>query len=1412
MAAPADFAAERADRLEHWLQRDVESPIDEVLRAPWEHLFHQRKGPKGVRRTELDRLHNAAAAEDRVRNDYAGRSVIELLQNAHDACADAGTVGQAWIALTPSALIVANQGAPFDRKRVHSLIQLGDSSKAPGDSRHHTIGYKGVGFTAVLELTDRPQVFSRDTSFAFDRAIAAAKVSEVLDLDPRGVPLRYFPTPLDRDELGEDAAVIDRLMQAGAVTAIRLPLRDEDAARTARQQLTEGLRAETLLFMPSLKRLTVQLPESEHEWSRRAGRATGSLGTLTHLRSSHGTAGSWLLARRRVSVPAEVLHRLDDPLWSDVSDVEATVAVPWHNGRPDPDRMSQPIHVYFPTDDRLGRSVLVHGDFYMQSSRRRVTTEGPGQGITALVADAAADLVASLAVELRDHGNDLVRMLAPREAPDGFGVELANSIDERLAAAEFLPAAVPGKYLTPRDARTAGGGMRRRDRTQLVTLLESRLDVVRPDVAEGCEDWLRSLGVVPLGVDEVVARLEPARAPGYSALLSTLASWYELLDRNGQLACRQLLPRHAVLQDDQGQWTRPDGLMSVDSRTPRLPPSLARATYAPPGSEKARSFADAVLPVRTLTPRDALVDVLALVVKAPSDKEVPGVLDFLEASWRLDPTAVRDASSTALGRVPVPAKKIGSRARPGFAPAGTLYFTRDWTHSRTLETLYGPFGRLEFLDVKPGAARIGSERTFWAALGVAETPRRLPINELVLASPWWRLAEVEQAKECPDGHPYTTREAVGTAVDRLEPLLERTDDRTRSALANYLLSLSAPLGDGTRIRCTHSAHVGSRRSSGEPVIGFQRWLLNERAWIPSEGGPTETRFRRPRELWTNVPRGAARKVLASPRLPTSVKGPKALDLESVQGATLERLEGALAEVRAAFPDLNDASAALREGLEWLLRKIDQAAMRAKSRGHREIDWPALQDGASVWSASPLIGDLPGVDRVPGVACLPRAPWSGLQEHYGLRRASDAVRATVESTSPQRGLVLTPDGRVELLALLVSAGRAGDARSLAFRLAKLEEARAASLSVTYELDGHTWRDTPAFHLAEQRDSRKHLIGGRLVTTIGINGAQLLELAQELAHYLGQADAADTIGLYLTMGSAMLASHQIINSQLDEARDLLRRHPRYGVADDGAEPFVPPEGPRSTDLQESPRQQGQESDSPGLTDAEAGLGSEAPGAAGPRGGPASTGGSRSTSTTPTGHAEVHSAATGSGPHPPIHEMTFGEPTRVSERGATGPRASRAGRPRTGDRPGAGTSGRLSDAAVARRKETGSDAEDIATRFLELNHGAVVEKVGELNLGWDVTATLPDGVVWHVEVKGFSGTSPDFVITRNELLTARTDPAYRICIVAEVAERSGYLAWIEDTEDLLAADYLDPLQWSVLRWNRVEPLRFPWSRDHG
>ena len=234
--------------------------------------------------------------------------------------------------------------------------------------------------------------------------------------------------------------------------------------------------------MPSLREIRMSGLSLRFAWSRHQGRRTGK-GTLVTLRSPSGQQRSWLLHRSSIPIEKRVVNvvadNLRDDSWRDVRRLTVAVALPWNRGKADPSVGPQRLHVYFPTDDELGRALLVHGDFYVQSSRRRIERFGPSLQITRRVAEEAARLTAELAASVARQGNPLLRALAPQGEADGFGHTMSELIDERLSDSRIVRAA-NGALRKPTEVRRLGTDLSLRDEAALSELAGSRTDVLYP--------------------------------------------------------------------------------------------------------------------------------------------------------------------------------------------------------------------------------------------------------------------------------------------------------------------------------------------------------------------------------------------------------------------------------------------------------------------------------------------------------------------------------------------------------------------------------------------------------------------------------------------------------------------------------------------------------------------------------------------------------------------------------------------------------------------------------------------------------------------------------------------------------------------------------------------------------------------
>jgi hypothetical protein len=184
---------------------------------------------------------DANAEQDLTHGSYRDRLLVELAQNAADAAARSGVDGRMRLSLVDGQLLAANTGAALDAAGVEALATLRASAKRDGGS----VGRFGVGFAAVLTVTDEPAVRSTSGGVRFSAAETRAAVAGVPaladELDRRGgqVPVLRLPWPADPMPPGEWD------------TEVRLPLRPEavDAVRAALDALDPVL----LLALPALR-------------------------------------------------------------------------------------------------------------------------------------------------------------------------------------------------------------------------------------------------------------------------------------------------------------------------------------------------------------------------------------------------------------------------------------------------------------------------------------------------------------------------------------------------------------------------------------------------------------------------------------------------------------------------------------------------------------------------------------------------------------------------------------------------------------------------------------------------------------------------------------------------------------------------------------------------------------------------------------------------------------------------------------------------------------------------------------------------------------------------------------------------------------------------------------------------------
>lgn len=452
---------------------------------------------------------DANAEEDLALGGYRDRLVVELAQNAADAAARAGVPGRLRLTLHSgegghSLLAAANTGAPLDATGVESLSTLRASAKR--DDSAGSVGRFGVGFAAVLAVSDEPAVLGRHGGvrwslaeageLARGAAVGSPGLGDELRRRDGHVPLLRLPLP------AEGTA------PDGYDTVVVLPLRDA-AAEDLVQRLLAAVDDALLLTLPGLAEVVVDTPaggvrtltrraEGPYTVIQDSGAGSGAVtGTVTNrwrtVRHS-GPIDKALLADR----PVEERLR---PAWA------VSWAVPVDSeGAPVRPATAPVVHAPTPTDEPLGIPALLIATLPLDTARRH---PAPGP-LTDFLVERAADAYAELLGTWNPVSTALVDLVPGPLGKGELDGALRAAVLGRLPRTAFLAPAAPAEdpeefgvrsALRPFEAEVVEGAG-----ADTVRVLAEVLPTLLPAGLERRSE-LRTLGVGRLPLGDAIERI-----------------------------------------------------------------------------------------------------------------------------------------------------------------------------------------------------------------------------------------------------------------------------------------------------------------------------------------------------------------------------------------------------------------------------------------------------------------------------------------------------------------------------------------------------------------------------------------------------------------------------------------------------------------------------------------------------------------------------------------------------------------------------------------------------------------------------------------------------------------------------------------------------------------------------------------
>ncbi|MEU7647364.1 sacsin N-terminal ATP-binding-like domain-containing protein [Streptomyces huasconensis] len=461
---------------------------------------------------------DANAEEDLALGGYRDRLVVELAQNASDAAARAGVPGRLALTLRDGVLAAANRGAPLDAAGVESLSTLRASAKREDsrDQRGHSVGRFGVGFAAVLAVSDEPAVVGRTGGVRWSLSEARELAAETARFSPGlgdEIRRRDGHVPLLRLPFAAEGTAPE-----GYDTVVILPLRDA-AAEDLVARLLDGIDDALLLALPGLDEVCVETPDGAVRTLRRRAEAP-----YTVVEDSRDGTTRWRTVGHEGPLDAALLkdrpveERLR-PYWS------VTWAVPADaDGAPQRPRTAPVVHAPTPSDEPLGVPALLIASFPLDTARRHAA---PGP-LTDFLVQRAADAYVELLAAWRPVTEEIIGLVPGPLGRSELDGALREAVLERLPRTAFLPPALPRdaddedelpEVLRPRDAEVVEGAG-----ADTVRVLAEVLPSLLPAGLERRAE-LRTLGVARVPLTEAVDRLAGLeRAPDWwRRLYDTLA-------------------------------------------------------------------------------------------------------------------------------------------------------------------------------------------------------------------------------------------------------------------------------------------------------------------------------------------------------------------------------------------------------------------------------------------------------------------------------------------------------------------------------------------------------------------------------------------------------------------------------------------------------------------------------------------------------------------------------------------------------------------------------------------------------------------------------------------------------------------------------------------------------------------------
>jgi hypothetical protein len=391
--------------------------------------------------------------------------VLELIQNAEDEEATGIS-----FTIMENEIKVWNNGEAFTPDDVEAICSV-------RGGKRNKIGFFGIGFKSVFNITDRPQVISGRYNFAIEKFI--------------------YPVPADTDPPEDFDS------ERGAW--FTLPYDKNKHKVEELEQIMKDINEKVLLFLKNLKEITFINIITGNKWYLERKELDGNIISLFN--SSTNTTTFWKVFSKDLKVPET--FRVAEELRQKPEITRIAVAFPVPNEGKLQDVTSEPIYCYLPTKKRTDMPFLIQGDFDPTVGRENIKDNEWNKWLLMKI----GELVIEAYQELRDQGisHELFFRYFPLndEVKDPALRNVYEAVKKQLKNCAIAPTE-DGRWITPTNVivDTSDGKLKSLIGNDIEELKGKGVGYLSPAVDQRGRSVLLEFGAQQITLDDLINYLQ----------------------------------------------------------------------------------------------------------------------------------------------------------------------------------------------------------------------------------------------------------------------------------------------------------------------------------------------------------------------------------------------------------------------------------------------------------------------------------------------------------------------------------------------------------------------------------------------------------------------------------------------------------------------------------------------------------------------------------------------------------------------------------------------------------------------------------------------------------------------------------------------------------------------------------------